>query len=96
MIPEEDTGDVNKDVSLHELSETNPVATEENDISVLEESAIEAPAPDLTTGAPEAGSECLSYFSLPFFLFFCVTIGLNENLQRCVHNTKKALFSLSW
>lgn len=67
MIPEEDTDNVNKDVSLHELSETNPLATEENDISVLEENAIEAPAPDLTTGAPEAGSECLSYFSPPIY-----------------------------
>lgn len=59
-ILEEDIEDVNKDDILGELSETNTVATEENDITVLEESAVVSPALDLTTGAPEAGSECLS------------------------------------
>lgn len=59
-ILEEDFEDVDKDDILPDLSETNTLATEENGITVLEESAVVSPAPVLTTGAPEAGSECLS------------------------------------
>ncbi|XP_059199223.1 interphotoreceptor matrix proteoglycan 2 [Centropristis striata] len=48
---EVDTNDV-----LPEPSETNTVANAENDVIVLEESAVVSPAPVLTTSAPEAGS----------------------------------------
>lgn len=60
MILEEETEDVNKDDVPPEPSETNTVATEEDDVIVLEESAVVFPAPVLTTIAPEASSECLS------------------------------------
>ncbi|XP_070831339.1 interphotoreceptor matrix proteoglycan 2 [Chaetodon trifascialis] len=56
MILEEDTEDGNEDDVLPELSETNIVAAEENDVVVMEESAVVSPAPVLTTIAPEAGS----------------------------------------
>lgn len=62
VIPEEDTEDVNKDDVLPVPTETNTLATEEDDIIVLEESAVVSPAPVLTTSAPEAGSEYLSTF----------------------------------
>ncbi len=60
MILEKDPEDVNKDDVLSELSETNTVGTEEDDVIVLEESAVVSTIPVLTTTAPEAGSECLS------------------------------------
>lgn len=59
-ILEEDFEDLDKDDILPELSETYTVATDENGITVLEESAVVSPASVLTTAAPEAGSECLS------------------------------------
>lgn len=55
----EDVEDVSKVDILPELFETNTLETGENDITVLEESTIVAPAPVLTTDAPEPGSECL-------------------------------------
>lgn len=60
MNLDEDTEVVNKDDVLPEPSETNTVANAENDVIVLEESAVVSPGPVLTTSAPEAGSECLS------------------------------------
>ncbi|GAA6227348.1 interphotoreceptor matrix proteoglycan 2 [Lates japonicus] len=52
MILEEDT----KDDVLTEPSETNAVATMENDVIVLEESTLVSPGPALTTSAPAADS----------------------------------------
>lgn len=60
LILEEDTEDVNRDEFLPELPESNTMTTAENDVIVLEESAVIPTAPVLTTEAPEAGSECLS------------------------------------
>ncbi|KAI3355843.1 hypothetical protein L3Q82_004406 [Scortum barcoo] len=54
--PEEDAKDVNKDDVLLDPSETNTMATAENDVVILEESAVVSPAPALTTSAYEAGS----------------------------------------
>ncbi|TDH06724.1 hypothetical protein EPR50_G00116180 [Perca flavescens] len=54
-ILEEDTEDVNKDDVLPVPSETNTVTNTENDVVVLEESAVVSPAPVLTTRSPEAG-----------------------------------------
>lgn len=54
ILEEEDTG---KDDPLPELLETNTLATEEKDITVMEESVVVSPAPVLTTDAPEAGSK---------------------------------------
>ena len=59
-ILEEDTEDVNKDDVLPVPSETNTVTNTENDVVVLEESAVVSPGPVLTTRSPEAGGECLS------------------------------------
>ncbi|XP_070771446.1 interphotoreceptor matrix proteoglycan 2 [Enoplosus armatus] len=56
MILEEDTGDVIKEDVPPEPSETNTVATDENDVIVLEESTVVSPALVLITSAPEAGS----------------------------------------
>ncbi|KAM7407140.1 hypothetical protein PAMA_003057 [Pampus argenteus] len=56
LILEENTEDVNKDEILPELPESSTPATIENDIIVLEESAVIPAAPVLTTDAPEAGS----------------------------------------
>lgn len=55
VIPEEDT---NKGDVLPELLESNTLAAEESDITVMEESVVVAPAVVLTTDAPEAGSKC--------------------------------------
>lgn len=55
MILEEE--DTSKDDPLPELLETNTLATEEKDITVMEESVVVSPAPVLTTDAPEAGSK---------------------------------------
>lgn len=55
MILEEE--DTSKDEPLPELLETNTLATEEKDITVMEESVVVSPAPVLTTDAPEAGSK---------------------------------------
>ncbi|XP_062288258.1 interphotoreceptor matrix proteoglycan 2 [Scomber scombrus] len=55
LILEEDTEDVN-DEFLPELPESNTATTAENDVIVLEESAVIPAAPVLTTEAPEAGS----------------------------------------
>ncbi|XP_070694508.1 interphotoreceptor matrix proteoglycan 2 [Pempheris klunzingeri] len=55
-ILEEDADDVNKDDVLPEISETNTVSTGDNDVIVLDESAVMFPATVLTTIAPEAGS----------------------------------------
>lgn len=102
VILEEDTEDVNKDAVLPELSETNTVATEENDVVVLEESAVVSPAPVLTTSTPEAGSECssstqafihagnLSPCSFPFhvdLLFYLFVTLSHENLLRWPHQS---------
>ncbi|XP_034417678.1 interphotoreceptor matrix proteoglycan 2-like [Cyclopterus lumpus] len=60
--PEEDTEVVDDDdddddtAALPEPSETNTVANAEDDVVVLEESAVVSPASGLTTGAPQAGS----------------------------------------
>ncbi|XP_039674652.1 interphotoreceptor matrix proteoglycan 2 isoform X2 [Perca fluviatilis] len=54
-ILEEDTEDVNKDDVLPVPSETNTVTNTENDVVVLEESAVVSPGPVLTTRSPEAG-----------------------------------------
>lgn len=58
-ILEEDVEEVSKVDILPELFETNTMMTEENDITVLEESTVVTPAPVLTTDAPEPGSKCL-------------------------------------
>ncbi|KAK9537837.1 hypothetical protein VZT92_005415 [Zoarces viviparus] len=55
-ILKEDTEVVNEDYVLPDPSETNTVANTENDVIVLEESAVVSPAPGLTISAPAAGS----------------------------------------
>lgn len=55
VILEEDT---NKGDVLPELLESNTLAAEDSDITVMEESVVATPAVVLTTDAPEAGSEC--------------------------------------
>ncbi|XP_031725230.1 interphotoreceptor matrix proteoglycan 2 [Anarrhichthys ocellatus] len=55
-ILKEDSEVVNEDYVLPNPSETNTVANTENDVIVLEESAVVSPAPGLTISAPEAGS----------------------------------------
>lgn len=81
VLEEEDTS---KDDPLPELLETNTLAMEEKDITVMEESVVVSPAPVLTTDAPEAGSKCstnahvnlcnhhlmLFYFNIFFLLIY--------------------------
>lgn len=55
MILQEDT---NKGDVLPELLESNTLAAEDGDITVMEESVVAPPAAVLTTDAPEAASEC--------------------------------------
>lgn len=47
-----------KDDVLQEPFETNTAATAENDVIILEESAVISPPIVLTTIAPETGSKC--------------------------------------
>lgn len=60
VLLEVDAGDVSRDDILAELSETNTVATEGNEVTVLEESTVATPAPVLITSAPEAESKSQS------------------------------------
>lgn len=79
MILEEE--DTSKDNPLPELLETNTLAMEEKDITVMEESVVVSPAPVLTTDAPEPGSKrstnahgylCNHLLLLFYFnIFFC-------------------------
>lgn len=50
--------DTNKSNVLPELLESNTLAAEDSDITVMEESVVVTPAAVLTTDAPEAGSKC--------------------------------------
>lgn len=50
---------INRGDVLPELLESNTLAAEDSDITVMEESVVVVtPAAVLTTDAPEAGSEC--------------------------------------
>lgn len=59
LILDQDAEGVNKDDLLTQLSESDPMATGEDDVTVLEETAALSPTADLSAAAPESGSESL-------------------------------------
>lgn len=59
LILDQDNEGVSKDDLLTQLSEYDPMATGEDDVTVLEETAVLSPTADLSTAAPESGSESL-------------------------------------
>lgn len=60
LILDQDVEGVNKDDILPELSESDAMVTEDDDITVLEENSVLSPTPDLSADAPESGSESFS------------------------------------
>lgn len=59
--------DANKGDVLPELLESNTLAAENSDITVMEESVVASPPAVLTTDAPEAGSKCCLPIDLASF-----------------------------
>uniref|UniRef100_H3DC12 Interphotoreceptor matrix proteoglycan 2 n=1 Tax=Tetraodon nigroviridis TaxID=99883 RepID=H3DC12_TETNG len=60
LILDQDAEGVNEDDKLPQLLESDPMVTEEGDVTVLEENAVLSPTADLSAAAPESGTEEVS------------------------------------